>query len=78
MQQIVGTIEKNAKEHIRVELTEFNGHDLFAVRVYAETDNGFVPTKKGVTVNVRLLPELAAAVLKAKAVAVKAGLIEQG
>lgn len=75
MQQVVETIEKNSKEQIHVELTEFKGHDLLGVRVYAQTDNGWLPTKKGITVNVRLIPELVAALKKAEAAALKAGLI---
>lgn len=76
MQQVVETIQKNVKEQVRIEFTEFKGHELFAVRVYAETENGMVATKKGITVNVKMLPELAAAIQKAKAMALKAGLIE--
>jgi hypothetical protein len=33
MQQIVETIQKNAKEQLRVEFTEFEGHDLLGIRV---------------------------------------------
>jgi hypothetical protein len=77
MREVIEDIQKNLKEQLRVDLTKFNGHDLLGVRVYAETDSGMIATKKGITVNVQLLPELVAALKKAQAVAVKAGLIAQ-
>lgn len=78
MQELVGTIEKNAKEQVRIELTEFKGYDLVGVRVYAQTESGYTPTKKGITVSVKILPELVEALKKAQAAAVKAGLIDKG
>lgn len=75
MQEVVETIQKNMKEQIRVEFAEFKGYDLFGIRVYAETENGMVATKKGITINVKLLPELVAALQKAQARAAKEGLI---
>jgi hypothetical protein len=78
MQQVIETIEKNLKEQVRIELTEFKGYDLLAVRVYAKTDSGFIATKKGITVNVKLLPDLVNALQKAEAAAIQAGLIAKG
>ena len=46
MQQVVETIQTNAKEQLRVELTEFKGHDLLGMRVYAETNSGYIATEK--------------------------------
>ena len=43
--------------------------------MYAETDNGFIATKKGITVNVKLIPELLATLQKAEGAAVRAGLL---
>ena len=76
MQQVVETIQKNAKEQLRVEFTEFEGHDLLGIRVYAETDSGFIATEKEITVNVKLLPKLMMALRKAQTVAFLAGLID--
>jgi hypothetical protein len=76
MQQVIEMIQKNAKEHIRVELTEFKGHDLVGVRVYAETDSGMLATRKGITVRVELLPEIVTALQKAQEIAAREGLIE--
>ena len=78
MQEVVETIKKNTKEEIRVELTEFKGHDLLGLRVYADTDNGPIATRKGITVNVRLIPDLLAALHKAEGAAVRAGLLTGG
>ena len=71
-------IRKNMAEEIRVELSEFNGHDLINVRVWADPRNGGterIPTKAGIACNVRLLPELIEALQKAEAAARKAGLL---
>ena len=74
----VAIIRKNALEEIRVGLSEFNGHDLANIRVWAEPRNGGterIPTKAGIACNVRLLPELIEALHKAEAAARKAGLL---
>jgi hypothetical protein len=36
--QIIAEIEKNSTEVIRAELSEFKGHDLFSLRVYADRE----------------------------------------
>src|SRR4051812_5686695 len=74
----ISVIRKNAAEEIRVELAEFNGHQLVNFRVWADPRNGGaerVPTKAGIACNVRLLPELIEALQKAEAAARKAGLL---
>ena len=46
---IIGEIEKNKKEKIRISIEEFHGHTLINCRVYYMTDNGdWRPTKKGI------------------------------
>lgn len=76
MNKIITDIEKNATEFIRVELSEFNGHDLVGIRVYVNRDDGDpTPTKKGITCNVSLIPELKQAILKAEQEAIDAGLL---
>ena len=53
MEKIFTEIEKNKPEINRVELSEFNGHDLFDLRVYFNReDDEPAPTKKGITRNV--------------------------
>jgi len=74
----VTVIRKNALEEIRVGLSEFNGHDLLDLRVWAEPRNGGserIPTKAGIACNVRLLPQLIEALQKAEAAARTGGLL---
>jgi hypothetical protein len=78
---LIATIRKNALEEIRVELSEFSGHDLVNVRVWAEPHNGGtkrIPTRAGIACNVRLLPELIEALQQAEMAARKAGLLGGG
>jgi hypothetical protein len=76
--QHIATVRKNALEEIRIELSEFNGHDLVNVRVWAEPRGGGtdrIPTKAGIACNVRLLPELIEALQQAEMAARNAGLL---
>jgi len=67
MIKIIQDIEKNANEFIRVELSEFKGHDLLSLRVYIDRDGtNPMPTKKGITVNQKLIPDLIEALQKAQ------------
>ncbi len=73
MNKFIGTIPKNTREVVKVELSEFNGHDLLSVRVWTkDTDR---PTTKGLTVSVKLLPELLGALGAAEVEARKAGIL---
>ena len=56
----IATVPKNASEEVRVALTEFNGHELVDVRIWAAFDNGGErhATKKGVSLSRKHLPEL--------------------
>lgn len=72
----IAVIQKNKTEEIRVELPEFNGHNLINIRVWVEPRDGGaerIPTKAGVACRA-LLPELIAALRKAEAEARRAGL----
>jgi hypothetical protein len=74
----ISVIRKNAAEEIRVELAEFNGHQLVNFRVWADPRNGGaerIPTKAGIACNVRLLPELIAALQEAETEARERGLL---
>ncbi len=75
MGKLIATIPKNARERVQVELTEFNGHNLLAIRVFADNGAKWVPTKKGVTVRVDMLPALIAALTEAETEARAAGLL---
>jgi len=74
----LAVIRKNAREEIRVELSEYNGHDLLSLRVWADPAAGSsqrVPTKAGIACNVALIPDLIEALRRAEAAARQAGLL---
>ena len=77
MEKHITTFEKNKSEEVRVELSEFNGHDLVAARIYATSraDGTRVPTRKGLTLNVKLLPALIEGLQAAEVEARAAGLL---
>jgi hypothetical protein len=54
---VIATLPKNSREHVRVAVGEFKGHQLFSVRVWADKPDGTsVPTPKGITCGIGLLP----------------------
>ena len=75
----VAKISKNRRrtESVHISLSEYEGHNLINVRVYATGSDGIDrPTVKGVSMSVRKLPELARALAKAEAKARELGLLE--
>ena len=77
-QGALATIRKNAVEEIRIELTQFNGHDLLNVRVWTDPRNGGserIPTRAGIACRVALLPEIIEALQQAEAEARARGLL---
>lgn len=75
MKQIICDIPKNAREVIRVELDEYEGHQLVAARIWYSDDGGLKPTRKGLSVSVKHLTALREAIEKAEAEARAAGLL---
>ena len=77
MEKFIASFEKNTTEEVRIALTEFKGHDLVMARVYAMPNaaSDRVPTRKGLTVNVSLLPDLISALQEAEVEARAAGLL---
>jgi hypothetical protein len=65
-EQHIATVQKNHQEEIRVGLSDFNGYDLAFVRVWIQIQESgeWVPTKKGITFNSALLPDLIDALTK--------------
>lgn len=66
---VVAVVRKNSLEEVRVSISEFRGHRLVDVRVFADFDGrGGEPraTKKGVALKVELLPDLIAALQSAQ------------
>ncbi len=78
MSRTVYQFAKNATEEVRVSLTEFKGHKLIDVRIYYEPEDGGErrPTKKGITIDVSLYPELKKALLQVEKELVKEHLLE--
>jgi hypothetical protein len=68
---------RRRNESVHVSLSEYEGHTLINVRVYATGTDGIDrPTPKGVAMGIRKLPDLAAAVTQALAKARELGLID--
>lgn len=60
MDQTVSVFPKNKFQEIRVGIREFKSNDLVDIRTWTMTQGAdqMVPTAKGVTINVHLLPQL--------------------
>jgi len=62
----IATFEKNAVEEVRVKLVEWKCQDYIDIRVWFNSNGKSVmPTKKGITLNVELVPKLIDALKKA-------------
>ena len=60
MDKTVATFQKNKFQEVRIGIREFKGNDLVDIRTWTMTQgaNEMVPTAKGVTINITLLPQL--------------------
>ena len=60
MDQTVSVFSKNKFQEVRVGIREFKSNDLVDIRIWtnAQGADQMVPTAKGVTINVHLLPQL--------------------
>lgn len=68
---------RRRSESVHITLSEYEGHSLINVRVYATGTDGIDrPTPKGVSMSVRKLPELAAGLAKALDKARDLGLLD--
>ena len=79
MSQILHQFAKNATEEVRASLTEYKGHKLIDLRIYYEPEDGEErrPTKKGITIDVALYPELKKAMMKIEKELIKQRLVEE-
>ncbi len=79
MSLVLHQFAKNATEEVRVSLTEYKGHKLIDLRIYYEPEDGEErrPTKKGITIDVGLYPELKKAMLKIEKELLKQNLVEE-
>lgn len=75
---VIGEIPKNNREDIRVTLSNFKGHDLVGARIWFKSKDGEPrPSSKGITVNVKVLPELIGLLEQAEKKAVELGVLTQ-
>lgn len=60
MDKTVATFKKNKFQEVRVGVREYKGNDLVDIRTWTLTQGTeeMVPTAKGVSININLLPEL--------------------
>ena len=65
MNKTVKTFEKNKFQEIRVGISEYEGNDLIDIRTWTLPKGAEekVPTSKGVSINVKLYPQIKEAVL---------------
>ena len=62
---VVHRIRKDAKQEVRIALSEYKGHRLVDLRLFIRNKHGeWIPTQKGCTVPVGLFAELELAVDK--------------
>jgi hypothetical protein len=55
----IGEIQKNQKEKIIISTNEYKGHKYVDLRVHYEDESGeYKPSKKGIAVNPKILPEV--------------------
>ena len=75
----ISTFWKNRKgDAVRVSLQSWEGFQIVDIRQHFTASDGTLrPTKKGITLAVRRLPDLADALRKALAKAVELGLVEE-
>lgn len=60
-------IKRNDTEIVRVSKREYKGHEFIDLRIYYQDDEGdYKPTKKGITINPKLVDELIDALKKKK------------
>lgn len=65
---IIGTVEKNSREKVRVAIDTYKGHTFLDIRVFVDGDDGPQPTKKGLTIKVDRISDLRS-LLEAAAIA---------
>ncbi len=77
--RVIATLRKNARERLRIAIDRYQGVDLIDLRVTVDltVSSGIqIPTKKGVSLRVGMLPALIAALQEAAAVARHEGLLD--
>ena len=64
---IIGEIQKNQKEKIIISTNEYKGHKYIDLRVHYEDESTkeYKPSKKGIAVNPKILPEVVEMMVRA-------------
>jgi hypothetical protein len=76
--ELVDQWAKGAGDVVRVELTEFQGHDMISMRVWRPRGNGkYQPLRNGINLTVKHLPKLIKALRRARKKVVDAGLLPE-
>ncbi len=59
-ERLIGEVTKNSKEKILISLNEYQGHKYVDLRVHYEdeTSGEYKPTKKGIALSVKVIPEI--------------------
>jgi len=70
---IIAEIEKNARDVLRVTLGQYRGYDIVGCRVWAQGDDGPVPTRAGFAIQPNKLDALIEALQMARAEGVAIG-----
>tara|TARA_Y100001973_G_C4966814_1_gene217616 strand:- start:47 stop:262 length:216 start_codon:yes stop_codon:yes gene_type:complete len=67
MSKFIGEIQKNSREKIIASINEFKGNTFVDLRVHYEdeTSGEYKPTKKGIAVNPKILPQVVEMMLEA-------------
>lgn len=70
MDKNIAVFKKNKFQEIRVGIREFKGIDLIDIRIWTMTQGAdeMVPTAKGISLNITLLPDLKKAIGEVEAV----------
>lgn len=78
MDQTVSVFSKNKFQEVRVGIREFKGNDLVDVRIWTISQGAdqMVPTAKGVTINIHLLPQLLKALTDTEKILKESKLLE--
>ena len=66
--KVVYEFKKNSREKVRVEFSYFMENELISLRIYFcpdQSQDRWLPTKKGIALNVEHLPELKKAIDRA-------------
>lgn len=64
--RVMATFSKNSTEKIEVKIVDWKCQDYLDIRVwYTSNGKDFMPSKKGITLNVEVLPKLMQALEKA-------------